>query len=453
MLSRKNVDATRGAVLPLIITYSVPLIIGNLIQNVFNMIDIAVLGNMADTGAVASVGATSTIISLIVNAIVNLSSGTKILLARQIGMKDSRQIRRTVDSSIVTALTLGCVVAFLGYLLAPLFLTITRCPADCFEGASLYLRIYVLSAPAIFVYNFGSSVIMTSGDTKRPLYYILASGLLNVILNIVLCVILPQKVIAVAVATVASQVLGAVLVMIRLCRMNDDMRVDLKRLKPSFESFVKIIRYGLPVAIYQAFYPLANLQIQSNINDYGLAAIAGNSAAVTIEGMIASFHSGFCTTVLTFMGQNIGAEKPDRVKKVFYTCLWIAPLICGSIGILVFLSGRFWLSLILGSDLIAIGYGLRRLLFVGGFYFVASFGGVFGYSIQAFGYTIFNALNSAICTLLFRVFWMNVIYPEFKTFDCIMLCFTVSWTLGCIFNIIAYSIIKMRYNKGKYKMI
>ena len=179
----KKVDATKGPLIPLIITFVIPLVLTTLVQQLFNAVDIAVLGNMADTTAVASVGATTTIIHLIVDAFVGISSGSKIVLSRLFGKNDEQELKRTIDTSLIVAISFGILIAVAGFFIAPMFLGVTKCPEECIDGATLYIRIYVMAAPAILLYNYGAAVLTSSGDSRRPLYYAMASGLLNVILN------------------------------------------------------------------------------------------------------------------------------------------------------------------------------------------------------------------------------------------------------------------------------
>ena len=451
MLHAKRVDATQGSIIKQILIYSAPLILSTLIQTLFNLVDIAVLGNMADEQAVASVGATASIVALIVNSFIGLASGTKINLARQIGAKDEEQIKKTVDTSLITAVLLGAVIAILGNIFAPWFLEITKCPADCMSDAVLYIRIYISAAPIILLYNYGSAILTTSGDTQRPLYYILASGALNVVLNIILCLILPQKVAAVAIATAASQLLGATLVILRLRRADGPVKVVLSKLRMNFRAFIKIIRLGLPVSFTHALFPLGTLQIQAAVNSYGVSAIAGSSAATTIQNIVSSFSAPFGTAALTFVGQNIGARKPERVSRSFTHALWLAALIGGTVGVFFYVSGPFWLSLILGDNPSAIEFAMVRMKYVSLFYCIASINGVLSHTIQAFGYPFISTLNSIFSVLIFRIIWMAFVYPVLHTFSGLMFCFTVSWSINLLLNIIIFTVIKKRYNNGLCK--
>ncbi|MBQ8356348.1 MAG: polysaccharide biosynthesis C-terminal domain-containing protein [Clostridia bacterium] len=224
-------------------------------------------------------------------------------------------------------------IALVGLFVSPALLTLVDCPTECRQGAILYLRIYLAATPAILIYNFGSAIIRVSGDTKKPLYYIIASGLLNVILNFVLCLILPQKVAAVAIATFASQVLSAVLVVIHLVRTDGPCHLDLRKMVFDRRTLVRIVRFGLPTAVTNSLYSVPNLMIQSAINAFGPAAITGNTSAANLESMLSCFHSGFAMASMTFVGQNLGAQRHDRVNKTILYCFLINLLVGSALGV------------------------------------------------------------------------------------------------------------------------
>jgi len=449
----KRIDATKGSIVRSIILYALPLVFSTLIQTLFNAVDVLVLGNMADSVAVASVGATTTIVHLLVNTFVGLASGTKIIMAHQIGARDREGVDKTVGTSLISAIVIGTVIALGGFFLAPLFLTLTNCPTECYDGALIYLRIYVSAAPAIMLYNFGSSVLSSSGDTQRPMYYIFFCGLLNVILNVILCLILPQKVAAVAIATAAAQILGAFFVMHRLCTMEGIGHVTLSKMKWHAHSFGRMMRYGVPIALSNALYPLANLQIQSAINSFGPSAIAGNSAASTVEGFSSAFNGAMGTTTTTFMGQNLGAKKPDRVKKTFIRCILMAVSSALVMGIFIYLTGRFWLGLILPDDRLAVDYGMIRMFFITLFVFISASNSVLSHALQAFGVSIFSAVNSIVSIFGFRMIWMTFIYPRFQTFECLMACFLVSWCFMLLCNITVFSFIYRQYKRNRLRNV
>lgn len=448
----RSIDATQGSLVRSIFIYAIPLFLTTLMQQLFNAVDIAVLGNMADTSAVASVGATGPITSLLVNTFVAFATATKVILARLIGAREKERITHSVNMAVILPIMIGIFSAIFGWFLAPQILAWTDCPRECVDGALIYLRLYISAAPFILFYNFGSSVISASGDTGRPLIYMIASGLLNVVLNILLCIILPQKVVAVAVATVASHMLGAVLVFIRMTRMEGMCRLVLSKIRWNTQAFSSVIRYGIPLMITSALYPISNLQIQSAVNFIGVAAIAGNSAGATLESLIAGINSAFAATVTAFMGQNIGARQYDRVKKSFFYCILFSVIITLIVSTSMLLTKDFWLRFILTDDHAAYEFAYIRMYCVLAIYAVASANGCIAHAIQAFGYPIFSSSISIISIFGFRMIWMQFIYPIFEpSFFHLVFCYTVSWTLHLLLNIGGFIFYYRRFLKGKYK--
>lgn len=453
ILGAKKIDATRGAIIPLIVSFVIPLILTTLIQQLFNAVDIAVLGTMADTTAVASVGATTTIIHLIVDAFVGISSGAKIVLSRLFGKRDEDELKRTIDTSLIVAVGFGVIITTVGFFFAPLFLELTKCPAECLDGAILYIRIYVLAAPAILLYNYGAAVLTSSGDSRRPLYYAIISGLLNMVLNIVLCFILTEKVAAVAIATASSQVLAATLVILRLRRFEGNLKVRMTRLRFSFRAFAQLMRFGVPLALQTLVYPLANIQIAAAINSYGVVCVAGNSAANTMHQLTASARTAFGTAAATFMGQNLGAEKFDRVRTSFFHCMWMCLAFCLPLAFFEWLLGPLWLQIFLGQDTAAIEIAMIRVAILNSAAFFLMMNNILGHAIQAFGYPVFSTINAVAWVLGFRIFWMAVIYPVHTSYASLIMCFAVSWILTFICNTVIFAVIYTRYRKGKYKRI
>ena len=424
---RKTLNLTEGRLFPTILRFSWPLIVGGMMQILFNAIDIMVLGNMADSHAVASVGATSQVTALIVNTFIGLSSGTGIVLARFLGAHDKKQIRNTVDTALLAATFFGIFIILLGLFFAPALLRLIKCPDDCFEGAMLYLRIYFFASPFILIYNFGGEIIRATGDTKRPLFYIVAAGLVNVLLNVVLCLALSQKVAAVAIATFASQVLSAVLVMVRLLRIEGDCRVCLRRMRFYPDAFLRILRFGAPTAINHALYCLPNLMIQSSINAFGASAIAGHTASASIEGIANCVASGFSTATVTFMGQNLGAGKKERVNRSMAYCFLLSFGSALVLGLGAYLFGTPLLRLYVPDDQAAVAFGLVRLQILTAFLFINGINSFLARAVQAFGYNTLHAAGSILSVLGLRIVWMQFIYPLSPTPQMLYLCFTVSW--------------------------
>ncbi len=445
----KKVDATSGRLVKLIFVYTIPIILSTILQNLFNLADKAVLGNMAGSNAVASIGATTTISGLVINGAVGLSTGTAIILARYVGQRDDTKIKKTIDTSLITAVLIGVILAIAGVLLTPTFLRLTNCPAECFDGAVIYMRIYLAGAPATLLYNYSSAILRTLGDTQKPLIYITIAGIVNVALNVILCIILPQKVMAVAIATVVSKIVSVALILRRLSRFEGDFKLKVNKMRFDSSTFGQILRFGIPASISTLMYPIANLQIVSAKNSFGVDAVAGCSAAESIHTIVGAFASGFAVATTTFMGQNIGAKKPDRVKKSFWYMLTFNMLISGSLGILLYFTGRFWLGLIIGRDATAaIEYGLIRMFFVTFFVFISAANQTLSHALQAFGYPMFTSISNIAFTLGFRTIWMQFVYPYSPTFENLMLCFTVSWTLNMLLYSVFFAFVYIRYTKN-----
>ena len=420
---------TKGPLWKSIIRFAIPIMIASIVQNLFHSADMVILGNMANSVAVASVGATGNIISLVVQGFIALSFGTSVLLAQAIGARDESRIKKIVDTSIYFSLACGIIVAVVGNIVSIPLLRVLGCPADCFDGAVVYLRIYMCGAPALLVYNFGAAVIRAEGDSRRPLMHAIISGTVNIILNVVLCFVMTNKVAAVAISTVASQVIGAFLVIWRLTHKDGNCRFTFKNPSFSIPDLGSMLRFAIPSALTQMMYPIATLQITSTINSFGSACVAGGSAATNVEILTSSLFSAYSSALITFMSQNIGAGDRKRVEGTIVRCAILSVAIA-SVGPIIYLfCGEEVLSLYVPGDELAIFYGMKRLKYVLAFQMVAALNSIFGSAVQAFGHPFLSTIESVITVLAFRVFWMNFIYPNYETIDALLFCFTCSWLL------------------------
>lgn len=453
LLRAPKIDATKGPIIKAMLIYTFPIILSTIVQDLFNTIDMIVIARMGSGVDYASVGATSSITTLIVNSFFGLSTGVKIMLSRYYGAGDEKNARKTVSTALISSFFIGVAIAVLGVIFAPMFLKIVNCPDDCIRGATLYIRLYVAAAPAILVYNFGAAIIRSLGDSQRPLYYILICGIVNIVLNVILCLILPQKVMAVAIATVVAQILGAFLVVRRLSMLEGIGKLDLKNLKFSGNLFGKILRYGFPVALSSSLYPLANLQIQSALNSFGVSAISGSTAAHTLEKIPSAVAGGFSATAIAFVGQNVGAEKPERVRKTIMHALWLATLIATFTSLFFYFTADIWLAIIQPDDPMATDFAKIRMRYLLLFYGLMGLIHVCSGIVQAFGYTVLNTVASLTTVLGFRTVWMTFLYPHFPTFHVLMQCFTVSLIFRCAVYIVFFIVVYKRYQKGKYARI
>ena len=444
----KKVDATRGSIIKAIFTFSIPLILATIAQDLFTVADKAVLGNMAGNAAVASIAATGTVTELIISTAIGLATGTSIVLAHAVGERNEKKIRETIDTSLITSVGLGVIVAIVGFFLSPVFLTLVKCPAECYDGALLYMRIYLAAAPASLLYNYGSAILRSLGDTQRPLVYITISGVVNVVLNVVLCLILPQKVAAVAIATVSSNIISAFLVLRRLCHLEDGARVSLSHMCFRMDALKRVLWLGIPSSITCLVHPIGNLQVMTEVNSYGADILSGFSASSSVDTIPRSFANGFGSATTVFMGQNLGAKDASRVKKSFWYILGISFLITGLLGVFFYFTGEFGISLIIGKgSRVAIEHGVIRAFYVTLFMFVEAIKQVLSHALLAFGYSMLTSASNIAFNLVFRVFWMQLVYPQNPVFSTIPLCFTISWILNMTFYAIFFFFVYLRYTK------
>ena len=438
--------------------------LAGLVQTMFNAADMAVLGafdKSPDSSAVGAVGATGAIISLLVNSFIGLSGGTNVLLARSVGARDDERSQKIVGSSLALAIAVGVVMTFIGILVAPWFLTVTNCPVNSYDGALIYLRIYISATPAILIYNFGSAIIRVSGDSRSPFIYILIAGAINVVLNFILCLILPNKVAAVAIATIVSNIVGAGLTVAHLLRLKEGpCRVNLKNLQFSGRETANIVLLGLPNAFTTALYSISNLQIQGAINAFGSSAAAGNNASAQVETFLATIVNSISTTCMVAVGQNIGAGERVRVKGSILRSVLINLSLSLVLGFGLLALGRPLLRIFVPNDSIAVEIGMVRLTCLLSLYSVMAVDSTLSNSIRAFGYTLPPMINSVFTVILFRTIWMNLIYP-YMTFvgdpvkDILNVyeCYMFSWVMSFVVQVILFVVIYRRYMQGKGKRI
>ncbi len=452
MLLQKKTDATSGPIFSNLIRFAIPIAISSLIQSLFNAIDLVVIGFFDTDGlALASVGATSVIASLIVQIALGLGGGIQTIIANAVGARDKAKVKRTTDTAMIFGLILGIIMVFIGLFGSRTFLKLTDCPASCLDGATLYLQIYIASSPAIMIYTYGAGVLRGNGDSKRPFYYIISAGFMNFFANIILCLILENKIAAVAIATLASQVLGATLVTYRLLTTSDECKVVLKEMRFSFTALKSLLFLGVPCAINNALFQICNLQIQSAINSHGPAAISGNTASISIENCMGAFTGAVQVALLTFIGQNLGAKNRKRVKQtILYGC--ILNILLGLIlGVGVYSLGRPLLTAYLHGNSDAVKYGLLRMQYIVLPYAICAFKAIFASTLHAFNYVFLTTANFIFSTLIFRIFWMNVVYPKFGTMDNIYLCYLVSWFIELAISVIIFIFAyKKKMNKKNF---
>lgn len=460
MLKAKNVDITGGPIAKSMLLYAIPIILGALIQVAFNAADLIVVGKMGGTAASAAVGAVSPIINLLVNSFVGLSVGINAVLARRLGQKDTESAGKVVNTALISAFVLGILLMIVFFAFSKPLLKTLNCDEEYIEGAIVYLNIYAVGIPAVLLYNYSAAIIRSMGDTTRPFIYLVIAGITNVVLNLFLCLILKNKVAAVAIATTASLFVGAVLTMLHLIRLDNGVGFNIKKLSFSFRALSTILKIGTPCAFNAALFSFSNLQMASALNSYGTAATAGGAAATNIESITTSITTGFNSTTVPFVGQNLGANQQKRVRQSIMWGLILSASISFVVSMTIYLLGEQILALYLPKDQSgaqAIALGVVRMKYISRFYVVAAAYSILVSAMQAFGYSFVPMINSILTVCVFRIFWLQIVYPRLDAvnhvIDNVYLCYPISWILTLIAHSVMFAIVYTRYKKGKLKEI
>lgn len=447
-----EMDMCNGPILGKMLRFAIPLMCSSMLQMLFNAADIIVVGKFGKEHSLAAVGSNASLINLLTNLFIGLSVGANVLVARNYGAKKSEDVKDTVHTSMTLSMICGVLISLIGIVMARQLLTWMNTPAEVIDSATIYLRIYFLGMPAMMIYNFGNAILRAVGDTKRPLYFLLASGVFNVGLNLLFVIAFKWDVVGVAVSTVISQNISALLILICLMREKGDFKLYLKELKIKKDKFLSIIRIGLPAGFQGTIFSLSNVVIQSSINLFGADVVDGNTAASNIESFVYFAMNAFHHATLSFTGQNIGGGKHERVGKILRTgliCATVAGIVCGGLVILF----AEPLLKIYTNNPAAIDAGVRRLNTICAVYFLCGIMDVMVGSIRGMGYAIMPMIVSLIGACGLRLVWISTIFqiPQFHTTETIYMSYPVTWTITFLAHVVCYFIVKRKlkcYNKS-----
>ena len=437
-----------GSLLDKIWNFTLPLILMNAFQLLYNAADMVIVGRFEGDGAVAAVGATSPLINLIVNVFIGLGVGVNVCVGGYIGAGRTRDAKRAVDSAAIVGLVSGAVVTALGLVLASPLLKAMGTPDDIFGQAMLYACIYFFGAPANLFYNFMAAVLRAKGDTKRPLYILSAAGAVNLLLNIFFVAGLNSGVAGVAVATVISQYVSAIAVFFVVKK--DSGALDVGKMRFHKESVLKIIGQGIPSGIQGSVFSLSTMVIQSAINSFETAAIAGNTAAGSIDTFSYIAFNAFQATAVAFVAQNYGAKRLDRVKRSFFLCILSASVMAIATGWLIYALGEPLLGIYLPGDGEAIAFGMIRLKYICLPYFILALMDVTVGALRGMGRAILPTVISIIGSCGLRVAWIFTAFKAYSSPDVLYLSFPLAWLVTFLALLVAYFIAvsrsKRRFN-------
>ena len=437
--AHRTMDMTQGPLLQKVLFFALPIMLSGILQLVFNAADTIVVGRYAGSEALAAVGSVGSLNNLIISLFIGLSVGVNVLVARYTGARDHRLVSETVYTAVTISLIGGAVLTVIGVTLAHPLLRLMGSPEDVIDLAALYVRVLFLGMPVQMLYNFCAAVLRAVGDTKRPLYFLTFAGVINVLLNLIFVIIFHMSVAGVALATVISQAVSAVLIVRSLMGMTGPTHLNIRALHVNRDVFVQIVRIGLPAGIQSSVFSLSNVVIQSSINSFGSVVIAGNAAAMNVGSFIYQAMNTFHQAVTCFVSQNLGARRPGRINRTVGVCLFWA-LVFGlvtGVGSCVF--GVPLLSMY-SSDPAVIAAGLERLYIVCGPYFICGIMDVMTGALRGIGYSVLPMIISLIGACAFRILWVMTLFKAYPTITCLMMSYPVSWGLTFIALIIAFAI-------------
>ena len=439
MSKANQLDLTEGPILPRLLQFSIPLILSSLLQLLFNAADVVVVGRFAGNNSLAAVGSTGSLINLLVNLFMGLSIGANVVAANYFGAKRSKELVETVHTSILVSFVCGIVLTIVGVVGSKYILILMQAPHEVLTLATLYLKIYFGGITATMIYNFGSALLRAKGDTKRPLYILFGAGIMNLILNLIFVISFKMDVAGVGWATVISQCFAAGSVLIILVREKDDFKLDFRRLGINTHILAKIVKIGLPAGFQGIMFSFSNVIIQSSVNSFGAVTIAGNAAAVNLEGFVYTAMNGFSQGSLTFCSQNMGAGKIGRIKKVVYVsqaCIFIIGAILGGIFLLL----RKQLNGFFSNSPEVIEAGVKRFWVIMTTYYLCGMMDGMSNIIRGIGHSLAPVITSLCGACLYRIIWIFTIFqiPQFHTIYCIYITYPISWLFTFIANIILY---------------
>ena len=439
-------DLTSGPLLKKIILFSLPLAASSILQLLFNATDVVVVGRFAGSTALAAVGSNGALINLLVNLFVGLSLGANVVAARCFGAKDERGVQNTVQTSVTLGLVSGVLLAFVGFFAARGLLELMSCPEDVIDLSTLYLKIYFIGMPMTMLYNFNASLLRAVGDTRRPLYCLAVSGVINVVLNLVFVILFQMSVAGVALATIISQTVSALMVTVLLMKEEGPLHLDLRHLGFHKGALVQILKIGLPAGLQSTVFSLSNVVIQSAVNSFGSTIVAGNSAAANIEGFIYTGMNAFAQAAVTFTSQNV-ARRYDNLDRVMRNCLLCAVVVGIVLGGGAYLAGEGLLHFY-STDETVVAAGLARMKVICTSYFLCGIMDTLASCLRGRGYSVLPMIVSLVGSCLLRLVWIATIFQLFRSTTTLYISYPISWLLTASVHLACLLVVRHKMNNA-----
>lgn len=435
---------TEGSLGKKIFLFSLPLMLSNLLQVLFNMADIAVVGKFAGSNALGSVGSTSILVTLFTSFLIGVGGGINVLVALHIGAGNKKEAKETITTAYVLCLCMGILLLIVGISSARGILSLMNTKPELIDGAVLYLRIYFLGLPAVGVYNCGNAILSAAGDTKKPLYFLSIAGVVNVVLNLLLVIVFHLDVAGVAIASIISQYISAILITHALTHGDNVYTISLRH-QPLHslvlkDKLIAILKLGLPSGLQNMVFMFANLFVQVGVNSFSATMVAANSAAANADGPVYEVMAAFYVACSSFMGQNLGAKKKDRVLKSYFVSLSYSFFIGLILGLTILFMGPDFL-LLFTSDPAVIELGMYRLKIMSVSYAFSAFMDCTIAASRGLGKTVVPTFIVIMGSCVFRVIWIYTIFAYFKTIPSLYLLYIFSWAITAAAEIIYFQAI------------
>ncbi len=444
-------DMTTGPFLKKMLRFAIPLMLTGMLQLIYNAADIMVVGRFAGSNALAAVGATSSLVNLIINLFIGLSNGAGVIVARHIGAGDSKRTQKCVHTAMALSVISGIIVSVFGFLFSGYFLKLMGTPEDILPLSVKYLKIYFIGTLGGLIYNFGASIVRATGDTKRPLFILTFSGIINVTLNLILVIVFDLDVAGVAIATSVAQYISAALIITRLFKMPNDCKLNIKEIKINLSQLKLIMQIGIPAGLQSSLFSFSNVVIQSNINAFGTIAMAGNTAAQNADALIYTCTSAVSQTAMTFTSQNIGAGKYENLRRIYFKCLGLSASISIFMGLL-FASFPEQILGLFTTDPAVIQSGKSRLYIMMFTYFLCALMDLSGAQLRGMGKSFEPMIITLIGSCGLRILWIYTGFRLNETLENLYLSYPLSWGITFAALIILYFVeekkLRKRLNTG-----
>lgn len=438
-----RIDMLHGGIFRKMLLFALPLIASGILQQSFNSVDIAVVGQFASSQALAAVGSNGLVISLIINLFIGISVGANVVIAHYIGRKDEKGIRNAISTTAVIAVASGIFLLAVGLLIAKPILEALDTPEDVIDLAVLYLRIFSIGMPFMMIYNFGSAILRSTGDTKRPFYSLVIAGFVNVGLNLLLVIVFDMSVAGVAIATVISNLVNAAIIVYFLTHEQGIFRLDLRKLSVSRAELRKILQIGVPAGLQGMVFSISNVFVLATINSFGSAAVAGSSSALNYEYYCYFVISAFAQAAVAFTSQNYGAGQIERCKSIFRQSMLLSIAGCAFFNVLIVWQKDFFIGFFTSEPEI-IRYAALRMEYVLLFQFIASSYEISGAALRGIGYSMTPTVLTIFGTCLLRLVWIFAVVPLSRSYETLLSVYPISWVITGIAVCTAYAIIRRK---------